>query len=312
MKMGAYYPDGLHDPTFTHVFGGDQFGNVWRMDVSTFPKDTLNPDPSPMVDYTGPTSITTGMPYLGLLATLKDAGGRIQPLTARPAGTHLGPDPYKPQARIYYVGTGRYIGNSDLTDQGAGAVAWQQTIYGIRDRLDEAAIYGGSFVAQPSFRDGKPSKVVAQTFGQSGQDRTISKNPVDWKTQDGFFIDLNPTFKGDPAAGNSPGERVFLDVRLIFGTLIFTSNIPAAGGACVPGGHSFQYGLDFRTGGYVGNDSTAAAGRYISQFLVGSAIEQTADNSIKALNKSITGENLTTPIPIESGFVGKRFSYRER
>jgi type IV pilus assembly protein PilY1 len=306
MKIGGYYPKGLFDPSFTHVFGGDQQGNVWRVDVSKFPTDKLGAG-SVMVAYTGPAATTTGMPFVGRLATLKDPTGRIQPITARPAGTHIGP------IRIYYVGTGRYIGNSDLIDQGPGGIAWQQSIYGIRDQMDDSPIYGGGFTAPASFRTGTTgSSVVRQTLSQSGADRTISKNFVDWKTQDGFFIDLNPTFALDPATGNSPGERVFLDVRLIFGTLIVTSNIPAAGGACVAGGESFQYGLDFRTGGYVGNDATVGAGAHISQFLVGAAIEQTSDGLIKALNKTITGQNMTTPVPIDVSFRGKRFSYRER
>src|SRR5882672_8036546 len=306
MKIGAYYPTGLDDPNFTHVFGGDQQGNVWRVDVSTFPSD--KGVGTTMVPYTGAAAITTGMPWIGRLATLKDPSGRIQPITARPAGTHIG------LTHIYYVGTGRYIGNSDLTDQGPGGIAWQQSIYGIRDQLDNAPIYGGAFVAPASFRNGTAgaASVVQQDLAQSGADRTISKKPVDWKTQDGFFIDLNPRFALDPVSGNSPGERVFLDVRLIFGTLIVTSNVPAAGGACVAGGSSFQYGLDFRTGGYVGNDATATAGAHISQFLVGAAIEQTSDNLIKALNKTIKGENMTTPIPLDVSFQSKRFSYRER
>ncbi|MGB5080316.1 MAG: PilC/PilY family type IV pilus protein [Burkholderiales bacterium] len=289
MKIGGYYPTGLDDPNFSHVYGGNQEGQVWRLDMA-----------QPMAAYTGPTSITSGAPAVKLLATLKDAAGRIQPITARPAGTHIG-DHTK---RIYYVGTGRYLGNSDLADAGPGGIAWQQSIYGIRDRLDEL-----TFTPSSSFRTGN---VVQQTLASSAQDRTVSKNPVDWGTQDGFYVDLNPIFAGDPPEGNSAGERVFLDVRLIQGTLIVTSNVPAAGGACIPGGTSFQYGLDYRTGGYVGNDASVAAGQYIPQFLVGAAIIQTADGSIKALNKSITGENITTPIPVDTRFEGKRFSYRER
>jgi type IV pilus assembly protein PilY1 len=239
------------------------------------------------------------MPVVGRLATLKDSAGRLQPITARPAGTHIG------TTRIYYVGTGRYLGNSDLSDPGAASgLAWQQSIYGIRDELD---IVG--FTANANFRSGN---VVQQTLSPgSGGNRTISKNTVDWMTQDGFFVDLNPTFPGDPAAGNSPGERVTLDIRLIQGTLIVTSTVPTSGG-CVPGGNSFQYGLDFKTGGYVGNDSTAIAGLNVGKFLVGAAIIQTSDNRIKALNKTITGENVTTPISIDTNFQGKRFSYRER
>src|SRR6267154_1119455 len=70
MKIGAYYPTGLDDPNFTHVFGGDQQGNVWRVDVSTFPSD--KGVGTVMVPYTGPTAITTGMPWVGRLAILKD------------------------------------------------------------------------------------------------------------------------------------------------------------------------------------------------------------------------------------------------
>jgi type IV pilus assembly protein PilY1 len=285
MKIGGYYPDGLNDPNFTHVFGGDQLGNVWRLDMS-----------QAMAAY---PAVTTGAPTVMRLATLKDASGRIQPITARPAGTHIG------TTRIYYVGTGRYLGNSDLTDPGAASgFAWQQSIYAIKDQLDTVG-----FTPPASFRTGS---VVQQTFSSSGANRTISKNAVDWATKDGFFIDLNPTFASDPIAGNTPGERVVLDIRLILGTLIVTSTIPNAGGGCVPGGNSFQYGLDFKTGGYVGNNALAISGVNVGQFLVGSAIVQTADNSIKALNKTITGQNITTPVPVSTSFQGKRFSYRER
>ncbi len=286
MKIGGYYPDGLDDPNFTHVFGGDQLGNVWRVDMS-----------QTMAAY---PSVTSGMPFVGRLATLKDSAGRIQPVTARPAGTHIG------STRIYYVGTGRYLGNSDLSDPGAASgLAWQQSIYGIRDQLDTVG-----FTANANFRNGN---VVQQTLSPgSGGNRTISKNAVDWMGQDGFYVDLNPTFAGDPVTGNSPGERVTLDVRLIQGTLIVTSTVPNSGGGCIPGGNSFQYGLDFKTGGYVGNDSTAVAGLNVGKFLVGAAIIQTSDNRIKALNKTITGENVTTPISIDVSFQGKRFSYRER
>ena len=292
MKIGAYYPNGLLDPVFQMVYGGDQKGNVWRLDMR-----------QAMAAY---PAVVSGAPFVRLLATFKDGAGRIQPVTARPAGTHLGPDPYNPNTRIYYVGTGRYLGNSDLSDPGAASgIAWQQSIYGVRDQLDDPA-----FTPQANFRSGN---VVQQTLQPgSGGNRTITKAAVDWGTRDGFFVDLNPIFPPPaPPAGDSPGERVVLDVRLIQGTLIVTSTVPNAGGGCTPGGNSFQYGLDFRTGGYVGNDATAIAGLNVGKFLVGTAIIETA-TGIKALNKTITGENVTTPVSIDVTFQGKRFSYRER
>ncbi|TMG76823.1 MAG: hypothetical protein E6H75_07600 [Betaproteobacteria bacterium] len=299
MKMGGYYPDGIDDPNFTYVYGGDQLGNVWRLNMS-----------STMVTYSTPASITTGAPSVRLLATLKDASGRIQPITARPAGTHIG------ATRIYYVGTGRYLGDgahggaTDLKDPGAlSGIAWQQSIYAIRDQLSNPdGTENPTFTPAANFRNGTAAgKVVVQTLQQVKADRTISKNPVDWGAQDGFLIDLNP-------GNTSPGERVTLDVRLILGSLIITTTVPnsGAGDVCVPGGSSFQYNLDYKTGGYVGNAANLAAGKYLTQFLVGAAIEQTADGSIKALNKTITGQNITTSVTVDSSFTGKRFSYRER
>src|SRR5258708_40360995 len=73
MKIGGYYPDGLNDPNFTHVFGGDQLGNVWRLDMS-----------QAMAAY--PTA-TTGAPTGMLLATLHDANNRIPAITSTPAAT---------------------------------------------------------------------------------------------------------------------------------------------------------------------------------------------------------------------------------
>jgi Tfp pilus tip-associated adhesin PilY1 len=239
-----------------------------------------------------------------LLATLKDKDARIQPITARPAGT---PMPTHDK-RVYYVGTGRYLGDgthgglSDLSDPGlSSGIAWQQSIYGIIDRLDiDPNGYG-------DIRQTQGTKLVKQDLSPiSPTVRQITKNPVDWTSDVGFVIDLNPP--SDP----TPGERVVLDVRLVFGTLIITSTIPVAGG-CTGGGTSIQYNLDYKTGGYVGNSTTFAAGWNLGQLIVGTAVTQTSEGSIKALNKSLSGEN--TPASVQISDVPttlRRFSYRER
>jgi len=293
MKMGAYYPDGLRDATFTHIYAGDQLGHLWRLDMG------LNLPAYPAVIL--PSTATKEML---LLATLKDAQGRIQPITARPAGT---PMPTHDK-RVYYVGTGRYLGDgthggmSDLSDPGlASGFAWDQSIYAIIDRLDtDANGYG-------DIRQTQGAKLVKQTLSPlSPSVRKITKNPVDWTKDVGFVIDLNPPT--DP----TPGERVVLDVRLVFGTLVITSTIPVLGG-CTGGGTSFQYNLDYKTGGYVGNSTTGAAGWNLGQLVVGTAVTQTSEGTIKALNKSFSGEN--TPISIQISDVPttlRRFSYRER
>jgi type IV pilus assembly protein PilY1 len=280
MKIAGFYPNGRQDATFTHVYGGDQLGNVWRIDMLTSPPALLH------------------------MATLKDSAGRIQPITARPVATHIG----SPTNRIYYVGTGRYLGDgthggmSDLNDPGAfSGIAWKQSIYGIRDKNVD---YGANI------RTG--ATLVTQTLTSiSPTVRGISREPVDWTTQDGFVIDLNPTFPGDPPTGNSPGERVTLDLQLVLGILIVIANVPIQGG-CVPGGQSFLYALDFKTGSYVSGSVGGAAGWNLGKFIVGSAIVQTADGSIKAINKDSTGGNTPFSIPDPPPTSVKRFGYRER
>ncbi|HZT61700.1 MAG TPA: hypothetical protein VFA36_01080, partial [Burkholderiales bacterium] len=226
----------------------------------------------------------------------------------KPAGTHLGPDPYDPNAtRIFYTGTGRFLGTTDLSDPGAASgLAWQQSIYAIKDQLDNPR---AGFNPSTSFRSGGAANVVQQTMSGGNPDRFLTKLPVDWKTQDGVFVDLNPKIN-DLVNGDSPGERVVLDVRLVAGTAIFTSTIPKSG--CEPGGDSFQYFLDYLTLGYVGNDSTAIAGVHIGSFLVGTALEQTADDMIKALNKTISGANKAQASAHDFRFGEERFGYRER
>jgi type IV pilus assembly protein PilY1 len=147
---------------------------------------------------------------------------------------------------------------------------------------------------------------VTQTLSPLGTAaREVTKNPVDWTVKDGFLIDL------DPPSAPTDGERVVLDLQLVLGTLVVTSTIPVQGG-CTPGGESFQYNLDFRSGGYVGPTPPAGGSGWRSGLIVGTAIVQTSDGSIKAINKSYTGENEPRNVNIDPFTQIKRFSYRER
>jgi type IV pilus assembly protein PilY1 len=110
---------------------------------------------------------------------------------------------------------------------------------------------------------------------------------------------------------STDGERVVLDLQLVLGTLVVTSTIPEKGG-CTPGGFSYQYNLDFKTGGYVGNSAPALGSGFKTGLIVGTAIVQTSDGSIKAINKSYTGENTPANVGIDPFTAMKRFSYRER
>ncbi|TMH39212.1 MAG: hypothetical protein E6H56_12865 [Betaproteobacteria bacterium] len=224
--------------------------------------------------------MSTSPPALMHMATLKDGAGNPQPITVRPVVTNLGTN------RIYYVGTGRYLASTDPSDTS------QQSIYGFKDKN---ADYGTNI---------RSANLVTQTL-TAGSTRTITKNAVNWSTQDGFVIDLNP-------GNDSPGERIVLDPRLELGTLVFASNVPIVGG-CTPGGDSFVYNLDFTTGSYVPGAASNTAGVRQGAFLVGFTPIQTTDGSIRTVNTDSSGGLGTGSVNIGNKPKGiSRFSYRER
>ncbi len=269
MKNSAFYDSPATDATFRYAYAGDQLGNVVRLDVSTNPATVLH------------------------IATLKDGSGRAQPITTRPALTHIGTN------RVMYIGTGRYLGNADLSDPGAASgIAWQQTLYGLKDKDVD---YG------TNLRTG--ATLVTQTLTKiSSTDRGISSNPVDWNTKDGWLVDFNP------AADPSPGELVNLDPRLVLGTVKVTTNTPTGGGACSIGGSSRDYDFDFRTGSAIATSAGGVVGRSLGGTIaVGMAIIQLPSGAIKDIITGADTSKTTVDVQINTAGAGvKRFSYRER
>ena len=280
MKISAFYNASATDATFQYAYAGDQLGNVWRLDLGTSAGACTTPG-------------SGTAPCVGHIATLADATGRAQPITTRPALTHIGSN------RVLYIGTGRYLGNSDLSDPGAASgIAWQQTLYGFKDK---DADYGSNL------RTG--ANLVVQTLTKiNTTDRGISSNPVNWNTQDGWMVDFNP------AADPSPGERVNIDPRLVLGTVKVVTNTPSAGGSCAVGGSSRDYDFDFRTGSAIATATGGVVGRSLGATIaVGMAIVQLPSGAIKDIITGADTSKTTVDVQINSGGGGvKRFSYRER
>lgn len=138
---------------------------------------------------------------------------------------------------VIYFGTGQYLGNSDLEDTRT------QSIYAIKD--DGAAALTDT------------TKLIRQTLSTSGTVRTATKQDVDWTSADvrGWYIDLPDS-----------GERIALDLQLYAGTLVASSIVPTAS-ECQPGGYSWLYQLDYKTGGYVGNTSVPVATKSTSPYV---------------------------------------------
>lgn len=155
-------------------------------------------------------------PHQGALALAKFQinASTPQPVTIAPETVLVGGKPG------VVVATGRYLGTADIED------TTQQSIYAIKDSLTSTGV-----------GDVRTSdKTVRQTFTATGNEASISSNPVDWGTQDGWWVDLPHS-----------GERVVGDLALQFGTISIGTAIPN-GDACSSGGKSWRYYLNASNG----------------------------------------------------------------
>lgn len=189
--------------TAGYIYGGDLLGNLWRFDINSA------------------VTAATGTGSAFLLAVLKDPSGNTQPVTTTPA---LGLVSTK---HVVYVGTGKYLESSDLSNTGV------QSLYAIKD--DNAA----TTLTNPR------SSLVAQTLTNTGNSRTGSSNSVDFFTGRGWYVDF-PTSK----------ERVNIDPKLVQGTLLVATIVPDSTD-CEPGGYGWLNYLDYASGQPVVSNTTS-------------------------------------------------------
>lgn len=234
------------DNTAIEAYGGDLYGNVWRFDLDAGTVRKV-------------VAFGTGKPIM-TSPEIADVEGR----------------------KAIYFGTGRYLGEDDLTDTSV------QTIYGIRDD-------GATTITDTS-------QLIRQTATGTGSTRSITRNDVDWTTKFGWYVDLIDT-----------GERVSVDPQLYFGTLVMASTVPTAS-ACQPGGYSWLYQLDYKTGGNVGVSSASAGTKFTSP-IVGLTVSKLPSGTpviypITADGKKPTPSELKISSSSGSGGV-KRVLWRE-
>lgn len=171
------------------------------------------------------------------LATLLDANGKAQPVTTAPELGRIG------DHRMVYVGTGRYLAPSDAPNTDP------QSFYGLKDDL-------------ASEISPLRTSLVQQTFIDTGDKRTITSHAVELSTKKGWFFDY-------PSAG----ERSYTQPALVFGALVFTTNVPPQPekaddlddddgdgvlqdeDECGDDGASFFYTVDYTTGSAMPNTS---------------------------------------------------------
>ncbi len=265
-RLAGFADDFAFDNTAKFIYGGDLQGNVWKFDTST------------------------STPTKSLLAVLKDSTGKVQPITTRPELAFIQGFP------VVYIGTGRYLGPNDLQDPATLAppetYSYAQSLYGIKDRG----------VTYPNFRAGS---VVANTIIDAGTTRSTSNNQVNWATQDGWYVDFNPS-------NTSFGERVNLDPQLVQGILIVVTNVPN-NSACSVGGDSWLYFFDYKNGTYVASATGNVAGsKFTGKIIVGAVTIRLPSGTFKEITTDSTGGHSSNPVPTPiSNLPGRRISWRE-
>ena len=214
-SISAYVENSDIDRTVDYVYGGDLKGNVWRFDLK------------------GRLSNWS----VKKLATLVDDSGNVQPITTAPELARVRTtDGFK---RMVYVGTGRYLGNTDVT-----ASIGTQTMYALVDNE----------TANPTITPLR-SSLQEQTFVEtSPTTRRASTTKVDYALKKGWYIDL-------PGAG----ERVSTDPALGQSVIAFVTNMPS-NDPCAPGGSSWVNFLDFRDGRRV-DDPSVVSSTYLGDVL---------------------------------------------
>ena len=286
-QITAPSSDPMQDPVVLGVYGGDLFGNLWRFDLN---------------DEVGPSGIEAQ-----LLAKLKDKDGKAQAITTRPLVSKV-QDQY-----IVLVTTGRYLSIDD------NDIDEKHSVYGLIDRRESGttastAIYdnprasaaadsdSNGFIVQEMEEVACPSDSPSYLC-QSGEMVTrIKKNSIkpNYEVHNGWVIDLIH----DEERGN-------LNPVLAMGTMVINTNAPTDN-PCDSGGKSYQYWLDYESGGAVAADTPdnpgGLLGIKIADFLVGApSVVVAGDGRVLSFTQGVG----LRPIPISKPLISRRTSWRE-
>jgi len=249
------------DNTATAVYGGDTAGNLWRFDIN-------NNIGAPGYDAQ-------------LLVSFKDADGNPQPITTKPAEATIN------GSLVVFVGTGRYLGTTDVSDTGT------QSFYAVKDNLGSTT-YGNPRIAsnmfvQQTFSDGTCPDNAPSTVCTPGQAiRTSSNNPVNWATNNGWYVDFL-----------TDGERSVSDAQLQLGTLGFTTITPQTGSAnacsaSLSSAPSYLYALNYATGGAVDNSYGISAVSLGAGYATGVTYIELQNGTVVALVRTANGTSINT------------------
>jgi type IV pilus assembly protein PilY1 len=236
--IALYQPDAPKNRQTRWAFGGDLQGNLWRFDLQE-----------------------------GTSARVADLGG---PITAEPIVS------LENQEIVLYVGTGRYLGRSDLTDTTPGQ------LFGVKTGVWQSGASYTDSVFHPDHRFTLSGNTIQPGSGWR------------WADNDGFTLKL------------ASKERVWQKAELVFGLLAFLSVTPDSS-ACSAGGKSALYLINVKTGqGTVQN---------FDKSIVGMEVVMDANGNFSLLVQYDDGTTELIPIdppdrPKGKGGLGKRLGWR--
>lgn len=194
-------PLGYGDPIATIAYAGDLFGNLWRFNLTGLSASgTIGEAPTLVFQASGPDG--------------------AQPITA-PVVLASHPTAI---GTLVLFGTGRYLGQSDVTDLSV------QSFYGIWDQGGSETVSADDLLEQ-RFLETDLQVTGSDSTAVVSQGRTSTRNPIDWSVHRGWRLDLLDD-------GTVRGERVVYAPQLRGGRVVFVSLIPEPD-PCKAGGSSW-------------------------------------------------------------------------
>lgn len=293
-KLTAFVDSSRSNNLSLRVYGGDLYGNVWRIDLTQL-------------------TATAGSAYVQLLATLSsDVNGiNRQPITTRPEVSYINNRP------VVYIGTGAYLGASDVTTTAT------QTIYALKDPVATtatAATLATSSATTPTYTNPRASTCTATTntncfvkhaLQDSSGVRTINTSASTAMTYDVDFATMNGWYADMPRTG----ERIDTDPDLQLGTLAFTSNTPASNDHCSSGGSSFLNYFDYKTGKAVQNSTNVGVSLSTgttSALATAVTLIRLPNGKVVGVTNLSDGSSATKETPVKAGGTGtRRVTWRE-
>jgi Tfp pilus tip-associated adhesin PilY1 len=271
-QVNNYVDNVLLDNTTLRAYGGDLLGNIWRFDFPDLP------------------AVGTAT----LIGRAKDASNNVQPITVRPELAEVDGKPF------IMVGTGKFLGGSDVTDLQV------QSVYGLRDPLTgPVPLYADPLrsVLRPMKVDQTPPTVPGD-FSTAVRTIVCTGSASECDRSQGWVLDLG-----------EPGERVNVEMKLVLGALVFASNVPQDV-PCDVGGHSWFNQVDFRFGAPI--PGAAVTTQFLSASLnVGFNVVQLepaagSNPTYSGIFRQGDAKNVNKPVtPPEPTSPGRRISWRE-